>query len=989
MNTGSTPAILYPWASATMMDDVNKKPEDEAESDKIESPVDGPTPDWMRLATSAGGSGSSLTEENTPAWLKSIRAGQGGTSGKKQTEPPQPPPVQPSASADDGMSDLERLLAEEGIDLGSVTEERPEGSGGMSARDWLISTSSEEIIRNKLGAQPPVEEPPVPSTPVPVPAPASDDSMSDWERLLAEEGIDLGAIEEERPEGSGGMSARDWLIATSSEEIIRNKLGAQPEPEEPPAPPPSASFSDDKMVVESDLPDWLQEIADDVAEAEASEAAWPVGEPEAPVPSPIGAKEDDMLVVTEDLPDWLQEMAEDTSIAPTMPEEVSSPAPIGTFTAAEDKMVVEEDLPDWLRDIAEDEVSFEQAQPTPAASQTPTPLAETDLPSFDADKMVVEEDLPDWLQDLAEEDTAPPLTEPEETSTAPVFTDNLIIEEGLPDWLQNIAEEPEAATEPPIQPEPDFTAPLPQSLAEDKMIVADDLPDWLREVADEAEPLQEPEIVASIPPAPSSDKMVVDEDLPDWLREVETDSTEDVVLTQSGFEAVTPELSELESEDDLPDWLREVEVSHLEDNLTLPPPKPIADLSTEEPTFAPTSLSDDELDALDEEDLPSWLKEVQERDGRDTIDSSSKPLMTEFGLPTDLAGELAEDELPGWLRDMPEETTPLEFEPVESLVATTPADDQMVVEEDLPDWLREEEFNLDEPFEPSEPSPETLPERVIGDLPDWLQEIQAEAPEEALSFEETAEPVAAIPSSSPVADTLVDEEGLPDWLREVEAEEEVELPTFEVPAPVAEPEPEPEIAAEITPTEVVVAEVEEEAEPIETPEPVEEMAEPETPAPAPIAEPEPVSVPVEIVPAAEGIPDWLQKLREVEEEPIVPVPTAPLPAPVQVAAPVRQAPQPVYAQAVAAPPDIPADAAEQLQLARTTRDKGNLDEAVRIYDGLVSRGIYLDKVIEDMQQSIKAQPNNYLLFQVMGDAMMRDGRLQSALNAYREALSRL
>jgi cytochrome c-type biogenesis protein CcmH/NrfG len=42
-----------------------------------------------------------------------------------------------------------------------------------------------------------------------------------------------------------------------------------------------------------------------------------------------------------------------------------------------------------------------------------------------------------------------------------------------------------------------------------------------------------------------------------------------------------------------------------------------------------------------------------------------------------------------------------------------------------------------------------------------------------------------------------------------------------------------------------------------------------------------------------------------------------------------------------------------------------------------------------MQQSIKTSPTNYLLYQVMGDAMMRDGRLQSALNAYREALMRL
>jgi cytochrome c-type biogenesis protein CcmH/NrfG len=55
----------------------------------------------------------------------------------------------------------------------------------------------------------------------------------------------------------------------------------------------------------------------------------------------------------------------------------------------------------------------------------------------------------------------------------------------------------------------------------------------------------------------------------------------------------------------------------------------------------------------------------------------------------------------------------------------------------------------------------------------------------------------------------------------------------------------------------------------------------------------------------------------------------------------------------------------------------------------VVNGVYLNKVIEDMQQAIKMHPGNYLLYQLMGDAMMRDGRLQSALNAYREALSKL
>src|SRR3712207_7063481 len=43
------------------------------------------------------------------------------------------------------------LFRSEGIDLGSVAEERPEGAEGMSARDWMISTSDDEMIRKRVG----------------------------------------------------------------------------------------------------------------------------------------------------------------------------------------------------------------------------------------------------------------------------------------------------------------------------------------------------------------------------------------------------------------------------------------------------------------------------------------------------------------------------------------------------------------------------------------------------------------------------------------------------------------------------------------------------------------------------------------------------------------------------------------------------------------------------------------------------------------------
>ncbi|MCL4299297.1 MAG: hypothetical protein KJ077_26420 [Anaerolineae bacterium] len=997
------------------MDDLKKNPEDEVEGNEVESPADGPMPDWMRLATS-GGSGSSLTEENTPAWLKSIRSGQ-GLSKDKPTEPAQPAPP-PSQASDDSLSDLERLLAEEGIDLNTVAEERPEGAEDMSARDWLIATSSEEIIRNKLGAQPAEEEaapPPVPTIAPPdtPPSPpqalqASDDSLSDLERLLREEGIELGSVTEERPEGAGGMSARDWLIATSSEEIIRNKLGAQPveeEPAPPPAPatpPPNSSLSDDKMVVEEDLPDWLQEIAADASEVEPSLAF------DTALDEPAGPTEEGQFVVEEELPDWLRDMAEEP-VAAAEPEEPLTPAAPASF--ADDKMVVEEDLPDWLKDMAE--------EPAAADIGTAPPVQKPPISSVD-DGLVVEEDLPDWLREAAEPVEAD-LPEPDWTDSAPAEADKMVIQEDLPDWLQEIAEEPALPAELNVT---GLAAPTLPFQAEDKTVVEEDLPDWLREAATDSAAAPEPELPPSPPTPISTDKMVVEEDLPDWLREVEVGSSESEVMA-APTELSGADLGEAEGDEDLPDWLREVEVSSLEDNLALPLVKPQAEAPSESDFTISTPLGDEELDLLDEEDLPAWLKEVQERNGQEPGDASALPTVT----PVDSSELIEEAELPDWLREAQEETTPLTFEEVEPIAS----EDQMTGGEELPDWLREEQFSLDEPFEASEPSPETLIETVAEsdmviaeDLPDWLQEVRDETPEEASLEAEIPAPVPAVSPTHLDTDELVDEEGLPDWLRDAAEEEEEAKPLVveEAPVPVAvtsptsldvdimideeglpdwlrdtaeeEEEAEPLVVEEmlsapepvVIASETVAAAVE--VEEIEEAVPAEEMSEEEEITPVSQPEPEPavVSEP-ERVSAPSGIPDWLQKLRQVDEEEIVPVSVTPMPLPAPAAA-ARPAPQPVYAQAVAAPPpDIPADAEERLKHARTARDKGDINEAVGIYDSLVVNGVYLNKIIEDMQQIIKLHPGNYLLYQLMGDAMMRDGRLQSALNAYREALSKL
>jgi tetratricopeptide (TPR) repeat protein len=328
-----------------------------------------------------------------------------------------------------------------------------------------------------------------------------------------------------------------------------------------------------------------------------------------------------------------------------------------------------------------------------------------------------------------------------------------------------------------------------------------------------------------------------------------------------------------------------------------------------------------------------------------------------------------EDELPDWLKEAQKEPEPLAFEELEGVGEAEQAVEEISAEEDLPDWLREVEIEEAEPFEPSEPSPELLTEGLVeetlvieDELPDWLQEVQDELPEEVTADQEIPALATTSVLAGDSAANLIDEEGLPDWLKDVEEEPEAALE--EEPLPPAEPVmvPSGELAS---PLPAPIAEVEEIVESIEI-----------SPVPAlPALETTPAVMPA----TSDSIPDWLQKLREVspdeEQAPVLET---------------RAIPQPVLAQAGPEPePDLPADAEERLKLARTARDKGQMDEAVRIYDSLISRGVYLDKIIADMQQSIKSHPKNYLLFQVMGDAMMKDGRLQSALNAYREALSRL
>ncbi|MCG3212109.1 MAG: hypothetical protein FOGNACKC_05756 [Anaerolineae bacterium] len=809
------------------MSNVDVPQDNDSPEDEIESPVDGPTPDWMKMATSSS-SKPSLTEENTPAWLKNIKAGKS----KDEPQPATPPQSQESAST---MTDLERLLAEEGVDLDSVPESRPPGAEGMSARDWMIATSDDEMIRNRVG-----EEPFMDTDEFDTEDPYA--GMSDIERLLAEEGVDLGSVAESRPTGSEGMSARDWMISTSDDDMIRRRVGAEPLTDTSPSTPTPLPEPEEpaESILDTDLPDWLQ----DEAEAESGFS------------EPVAGSDDESFFDA-DLPDWLQETPDE--------EEFAKPA----AEPLVDGMVVEDDLPDWLRDFGTEEE--EPSMPSMAAES-------------EDDKMVVEEQLPDWLRDVEEEvSAAPPVT-------VDLAEDDDMLDEDLPDWLRDVEEET-ATGEPSLA--------LAGEDIDDKMVVDEDLPDWLQE-AEAAEP--EPSGIVE-PVATADDHMIIEEDLPDWLRDVEEEAAEPAAETETG----------------LPAWLENLP-EEAEAEVRFEPAQPVE-----------ARMADDNL--IEEDELPDWLQEVQEESGEELFETEE--------MEETLAEEAELDDV-------------------------------------LPEWLAEVSVTDDDGFEPSEPSPDDLDilDEDEEDLPDWLREVQAEAdlleesePEEVEEEEEAVEP-------EEEAVEVVEEE-LPDWLMGIEEEPEAEMPE---PVAMMEAEPEPEIpVAETAEPELV-------AEAAEAPA-VEVEAEPA------IAEPEPVKI-IEEAPAVAttGLPDWLKKLREGDKQPEpAPLPrpmAAPVPEPQPVAR-VQMAAEPVAELVEPEPADLPTDPDERLKLARTARDGGELDESVRVYGSLVSSGAHLDSVIDDLELTIRLYPANYKLYQVLGDAMMKDGRLQKSLEAYRKALEKL
>ncbi|MBI5669659.1 MAG: hypothetical protein HZC41_16775 [Chloroflexi bacterium] len=325
---------------------------------------------------------------------------------------------------------------------------------------------------------------------------------------------------------------------------------------------------------------------------------------------------------------------------------------------------------------------------------------------------------------------------------------------------------------------------------------------------------------------------------------------------------------------------------------------------------------------------------------------------------------------------------------------------------DVPDWLRDEpevENDLDDIFATTEaelptPSvsvfnaPAAEPEvdvhdpwaealeyerqQDISELPDWyVQNINDPARRAAVDRRLTGEPeiadepleAAELPAEEELP--LGQPEALPDWLQDalVGADEQLVLP---------------EMAEDIP--DWLQADIEQpEAEDI----PVEVVAEPTADIPDWLK-----SVDVD------EVPDWL---KETISPPAATVTPTPPPAPVVpqqpvVSQPIVSAPPPVPTPAPAAPA-VPVaqpaaaqlDAQATLNDARASINNQDIDGGLRHYEALIRMNAELDAVSTDLVKLADKIKTNPAIYRVLGDSLMRQGKLQAALDTYRKALNQL
>jgi hypothetical protein len=367
------------------------------------------------------------------------------------------------------------------------------------------------------------------------------------------------------------------------------------------------------------------------------------------------------------------------------------------------------------------------------------------------------------------------------------------------------------------------------------------------------------------------------------------------------------------------------------------------DRGLSEPEPAPRGHEDDVPDApLEAAELPSWLLE-----GISTGDAEPKappqvtgsiPLEELFSaVPSappepDLMSWLGDDRFAGTLNELPDD-------PTEVLNAVT---------------ISDLELDTSDPWVEALDSEHAAGSGDLDNPPAWYLERTSD-PERLARVEE----LAAGESTASAVDTSLSDEPLP-------SEEDLPFGTpITMPAwlNVEQPLPIVDAAALFTGANEPAAPAEDAEMPSWITQAIEEPA----------------------APAAEEAPWWEQAVTP-EQEPAAAAP-APQPEPVPVPQPVPAVPRPAAPRPQPAARVLPGDAS--LEGARARQKSGDLEGSLREYEAIVHAQQNLDEAVTDLANLAKTNRANPVVHRVLGDAYMRQGQLQKALDTYREALNNL
>jgi tetratricopeptide (TPR) repeat protein len=738
---------------------------------------------------------------------------------------------------------------------------------------------------------------------------------------------------------------------------------------------------------------------------------------ELPIEEPIGELPGDQASDTPSSESWLSAVAavaaeEDSS--PSSPEEKAGQTPewlsdemetpedsesdgaehvLGLAAAAAAGMIAGKDKDEAEASDKQDVQSF--------AEEIETADAELDGESAASDQEI--------------EEIAPSLgdqPEPSATSPAPVWLEEIGTLPDQPmqtdsaDWLEGLEIDGEDDTPAEPAPEtPDWLKGLAEEGADTGESGAAPAADWLREIGDpgsvsEEEAVEEAEVSTQDEYAEQPEEKTAG-GAPDWLQATRSDEDEeatpeaDLVSEAVEFEPDTPAVP-AEEDDEVMDWLQDLAAKQAE----APDEDELESAAQVEPT-APV-LEDRDIPDEPEEGL-EWLEQLADQRGLD-VDVS----VPGQAAPASGAAEPepeSDDTAPGWLGRMATQPIPkVDKEALEAAARSEGIDPQAETinaqAADIQAQLDEVAGKRDTEEAGSERSMEVAPDDIT--IESSASDLQAEIEREQEFVEPTdalTEPAQDLVEPTAAPTEVEPEDEIPDWL--IAAAEQAEPPSDApsgLPAEFVEDVQEPEPEAEPAPTDrqeyptesaepsepktEAVAE-EEAADEIQSAETMDEeveveLLEPEEPAQLDVADE--VETP-EVAELADKASVEEAELSDVAEPAESTGTEIDEPADIDTGA--AELTEPTSEE----PPSPEVQKKEDLlERSRHALASGDTQSATELYGDLVKRKVSLKQVIEDLRIAVDRTPDNADLWQLLGDAYMRDDQTDEAIDAYRKGM---